>query len=141
MKKKFYSYQTKTKQTNLLKNICKKLFCPCFYCLNCSAELKKWYFKAIKLIFLNGNDCWRTSTKFPQKIFVRKYSVPVLTVWNPLLSQIMIFLSHRTHFFAWSQLLKNLTKFPWTNFCQKIFCPCFYCLKSFAELNNDTFKQ
>ena len=37
---KTYPYQTKAKRTNLLKNICQKLFRPSFYCLNCFAELK-----------------------------------------------------------------------------------------------------
>ena len=37
---KAYSYQTKAKRTNLLKNICQKSFCPSFYCLKSFAELK-----------------------------------------------------------------------------------------------------
>ena len=37
---KTYSYQTKTKRTNLLKNICQKLFCSSFYWLEYFAELK-----------------------------------------------------------------------------------------------------
>ena len=35
-----YLYQAKAKRTNLLKNICQKLFRPSFYCLKSFAELK-----------------------------------------------------------------------------------------------------
>ena len=38
-------------------------------------------------------------------------------------------------------MLNNVYKVLERYFCQKIFCPCFYCLKSFAELINDIFKQ
>ena len=37
---KTYSNQTKTERTNLLKNICQKLFRPSIYCLNSFYELK-----------------------------------------------------------------------------------------------------
>ena len=33
------------------------------------------------------------------------------------------------------------TKFPWKKICQEIFRPSFYCLKCFAELNINIFKQ
>ena len=41
----------------------------------------------------------------------------------------------------WSRLLNNFNKISMKNFRQKIFCPCIYCLKCYAELKNDIFKQ
>ena len=101
-----YSYQTKTKRTNILKKICRKLFRPSFYCLKYFTELKKWYFKAVKLIFLDGHDCWTTSTKFSWKIFVRKYFVSLLFVWNVFPSSKVKFFGDKIYFTGWSRLLK-----------------------------------
>ena len=53
----------------------------------------------------------------------------------------MIFLSNRTHFLHGHNCWTTSTKLPQKNFCQKIFCHCFYCQKCFVELNHDIFKQ
>ena len=93
---------------------------------------KKWHFKSIKLIFLNGNDCWISLTKFPWKVFLRKYFAPVLKQEKQLNKKNTFLDGHK----CWT----TSTRFPWKNISQKIFCPCFYCLKCFTELKH-IFKQ
>ena len=67
---------------------------------------KSWYFLAIKHIFLDGHNCWTTSTKFSWKIFVRKHFVPLLFVWNVLPSSKITIFGDKIYFTGWSRLLK-----------------------------------
>ena len=71
---------------------------------------KSWYFLAIKHIFLDGHNCWTTSTKFSWKIFVRKYFVPLLFVWNVLPSSKINFLAIKFILLAGHDCWKSLLK-------------------------------
>ena len=71
---------------------------------------KSWYFLAIKHIVLDGYDSWTTSTKFSWKIFVRKYFVPLLFVWNVLPSSKINFLAIKFILLAGHDCWKSLLK-------------------------------
>ena len=81
-----------------MKKFCQKVLFSFFYSLKCFAELKKWWFKEIKLIFLNGNDWWKTSTKCPWKNFCQKIFCPIAFCLK-CLSEL------RNEFFWWWNLL------------------------------------
>ena len=111
-------------KTSLKHFFVKKYFVPVFYCLKCFAELKndinKQYSSFLVMI------AQQLQQNFHKKKFVRKYFVPVFIVWNALLTQLIIFLSNRNYFSGWSRLFNNSNKIFLKNFCQKIFCLCFF---------------
>ena len=88
------------------KTFCQKIFCPCFYCVKCFAELKHEIFKQWNSFFWMVTIVEQLQQNLHEEIFVRKYFVPLLFVWNVFPSSKIKFFGDKIYFTGWSRLLK-----------------------------------